>query len=532
MAHSTLPVIKSWVPEWLTRSTIFLVHLPGLLLFGLSTANPAGAAGYYGIEPPDVQYSMIVFYAAIASFFALERRFFIFTATKEYYLLSLIIQMVSAYVCFRTQNFYILLLFRFIQGMANCQSTSICITLIFSRLRNERAREIGYSIFYCLLLCMNQVSSLVTAPILDIYDFNTLYKFILYTYIPGAVLLLIVMNNVRLNRKMPLYQLDWGSFVIYAVALCMLGYGLVYGQQYNWLEDRRIVFSLSAALLLIGLHVLRQLYSKRPYLSVEVFRHRNFNLGMFLIFILYMVRGALGLVSIYFALVLGMDPIHIAYVLLANVGGIIVSTLISSRMVIMKRPMRLIWLYGFLLLLVFHVWMWFLFSSSANPSTFVLPLMIQGAGVGMLMTPIIIFTISSVPANLGSTASATGVFFRFTGFCSSIAFINYFELHHKNAHYNRFQEHLSVLSTALTERLSNYTHMLTAKGVAPDQAAKMARVLLDKSVDIQAQLRAMMDYYTFISIVLVIVVLVIALFPKVNRTIISLKSNQPAPASY
>ncbi|MDO7745155.1 MAG: transporter, partial [Pedobacter sp.] len=101
-----LPVFKSWVPEWLIRGTIFLVIFPGLLLFGLSTASGPGAAGYYGIEPADVQYSMIVFYAAVAGFFALERRFFVFTATKEYFLLSLIIQIATAYVCFHTQNLY------------------------------------------------------------------------------------------------------------------------------------------------------------------------------------------------------------------------------------------------------------------------------------------------------------------------------------------------------------------------------------------------------------------------------------------
>jgi len=527
-----LPVFKSWVPEWLTRGTIFLVLLPGLLLFGLSTASGSGAAGYYGIEPVDVQYSMIVFYAAVASFFALERRFFMFTATREYFILSLIIQMFTAYVCFHTQNLYILLVFRFLQGMANCMSTSICITLMFSRLHSERAREIGYSIFYCLLLCITPVSTMITAPILDVYDFNTLYKFFIFACMPGAILLLATMNNVRLNRKMPLYQLDWFSFIIYAVALCLLGYALVYGQQYYWLQDKRIIGSLSGFLFLIILHLVRQAHLKRPYLSIDVFKHRNFNLGAFLIFVLYIVRGALGIVSIYFAVILGMDPIHIGYILLANVAGVVLSVLVSSRLIIMKRPMRLIWMYGFILLLIFHVWMWFLFTTQADPSTFVVPLMIQGAGAGMLMTPIIVFTISSVPANLGSTASATGVFFRFTGFCGSIAIINYFQLHHKNDHFNRFQEQLSVLNSVVTDRINMYTRALTSRGAAPDQAAKIARGLLNRSVDSQAQLRAMMDYYFFISVFLVLVILIIALFPYLNRTKINLKSNQPAPASY
>jgi len=39
MGITTLPVFKQWVPKWLISVTIFLVLLPGLLLFGLSTAS-------------------------------------------------------------------------------------------------------------------------------------------------------------------------------------------------------------------------------------------------------------------------------------------------------------------------------------------------------------------------------------------------------------------------------------------------------------------------------------------------------------
>lgn len=527
-----LPVFRSWVPVWLIRATIFLVIFPGLLLFGLSTASGPGAAGYYGIEPADVQYSMVIFYAAVAGFFALERRFFIFIATREYFILSILIQMGTAYICFHTRNLSVLFLFRFIQGMSNCMSTSICITLIFGSLHNERAREIGYSIFYCLLLCITPISTIITAPILDAFDYNVLYKFIIFAYIPGGILLLVIMNNVRLNKKMPLYQLDFYSFIIYSAILCLLGYTLVYGQQYYWLHDPRIVWSLSGTLVLTGLHIFRQLHLKRPYLSLEVFKYRNFSVGMGMIFILYIIRGALGITSIYFAVILGMDPIHIGYIMIANIVGIVLSVLISSRLIIMKRPIRLVWLYGFVLLLIFHAWMWFLFSTQADPSTFVIPLIIQGMGAGMLMTPIIVFAISSVPERLGSSASATGVFFRFSGFCASIALINYFQLQQKNNHINRFQEHLSGLNTIVSERLNLYAGAMTNKGMAPDQAAKAARGLLNRAVDNQAQLRAMMDYYLLISIVLIIVLLVVALFPKLNRTKIDLKSNQPAPASY
>lgn len=68
--------------------------------------------------------------------------------------------------------------------------------------------------------------------------------------------------------------------------------------------------------------------------------------------------------------------------------------------------------------------------------------------------------------------------------------------------------------------------------MAPDQAARVANSLLNRSVNAQAQLRYAMDYYYFISWILVVVILIIALYPYINRTIVNVKSNQPAPASY
>src|SRR3954470_6109057 len=449
-----IPVFKSWVPEWMIRAVIFIVVLPSMALFGLSTANGAAAAGYYGFEPADVQYSMIIFYAAVASFFALERRFFQFIIAKQYLVIITIIQTITSFVCFRTHNLHVLFIFRFLQGMANCATTSICITLIFGRLHSERAREIGYSVFYCLLLCISPITTIVTGPFLNAFDFNVLYKAIIFLYLPGTVLLFIIMNNVRLNRKFPLYQLDFASFIIYAAALCLIGYVLAYGQQYEWFGDKRIVYSVIAIVLLLALHILRQAKMKRPYLTLEVFRYRNYVIGAILVFLLYICRGTMTVTTTYFSSVLGMDPIHVGYTMIPNIVGIILSIIVSSRLIVLHKPMRFIWMSGFLMLLIFHVWMHFLFAAQADAPTYIIPLFIQGVGAGMLMTPIIVFMVSSVPSHLGSTASATGVFFRFVGFCSSIALINFFQLFSRSSHFNRFQQELTDLNPFLNQRLT------------------------------------------------------------------------------
>jgi DHA2 family multidrug resistance protein len=201
-------------------------------------------------------------------------------------------------------------------------------------------------------------------------------------------------------------------------------------------------------------------------------------------------------------------------------------------LVILQKPMRFIWMAGFIFLLIFHLWMRTLFTTQANVSEFFVPLFIQGLGAGTLMTPIIIFMVSSVPAQLGGSASATGVFFRFCGFCSSIALINYFSISRQTEHLNRFQQELSTLDPALVQRINGYRQMLMGKGMGSEQASRLANALLSKSVHTQTQLRYAIDYYELISWLILGVILLIALYPYVNRTVVNVKSNQPAPASF
>lgn len=524
-----IPLFKPWVPEWLIKLVLFIVLLPSLVLFFLPLANIAAAAGYSGIEPADVQFSVVIFYAGYVSFFSLEQRFFRYLATKEYFFLITFIQLITSFICFTTTHLLVLLICRFIQGMAFTCTVNLSLALIFNRLRSERAREIGYAVFFGMLICIIPFNNFVTADVIDNFNFNTLYKCAMFSYIPSLVLLGVMMNNIRLNAKFPLYQLDWASFVIYAVILCLFGFMMVYGQQYYWLEDTRLLYAVLIAGLLLIIFIVRQFSMKRPYFQLRVFVSRNFKVGLLLLFILYICRFTSNIANAYFSTVLGLDPIHISHLMLFNIAGMVCSIIISCAMVLQKHPMRRIWAIGFGMLLIYHIWMYTLFSNAANENVFVLPLLLHGLGIGMLMTPTIVFVVASVQPQISSSAAGICLLVRFTGFCSSIALINYFELFSKSSHYATFQESLTRLNPAAKARILQQTHVLLSHGAQPDKAAKISSRLLLKSVNAQDQIRFAMDYFEMISAMLVLTLLLIFLFPYLNKTVLYLKKGLPAP---
>jgi DHA2 family multidrug resistance protein len=528
-----IPIFRSWIPEWLIRFTIFLVLLPTVMLFALSTANVNAATGFYGAEPQDIQFSMLLYYASLASFTPLERRFFSRIATKEYFLICMVLQVLVTFWCYHTRELPVLFICRFLQGILNCGVTSICLTLLFSRLTSEHARETGYAIFYGMILCSASLTSLVTAPLVDDYEYNVLYKMIIYTFVPGAILLLLLMNKVHLApHKTPLYQLDWSSFLLYAPMLILLGYIMIYGQQYYWLQDTWIVWCIAGIIFLGICFTVRQFSLKRPFIHMQVFKSRLFLFGLLLLGCLYIIRGAFNITTSYFSTVLGMDPLNTYELLTYNILGILIGGIISARLVVKKRPLQFIWLVGFFLLLVFHTSMYFLFASEADQSTFILPLIIQGLGAGMLMTPIILFIISSVPEAMSQSASAVGVFIRYTFFGLSTALINYFSLFFSKIHVTRMSDGISKVDNGLAERLNTYQSSLQARGLIPDQAVKLAPGLLDKAIQKQAFLKYAMDYYEFIGILILTVMLLIVMTPFINRTIINVKSKQPSAATF
>ncbi|PSK91212.1 beta-carotene 15,15'-monooxygenase [Taibaiella chishuiensis] len=527
---NALPVFRSWAPEWLIRGTLFLLILPSIVLFFLPLANINAAAGYYGGEPADIQFAVALFYAGYVGFYSLERRFFAYLASREYFILFTFLQLLTSFTCYHSHELYLLFPIRFIQGMLFACTVNLSLTLMFTRLRSERAREVSFSVFFGLLLCAMPFNNLVTADLIDAYNFNVVYKAALFAYLPCLVLLLSAMNNVRLNVRFPLYQLDWASFVLYSIMLCLVGYITIYGQEYYWLEDRRIRYSALCLAGLALLCLLRQRAMKRPYVDLRVFGYRNFKVGVLVLFVMYICRFASGITNIFFTGVLRFDPIHLSYINLFNIAGLIAGVLVACAMILQQKRIRYIWLPGFLLLLLFHVRMFFLFDIQADPYQYFLPLFIQGFGVGLIMVPTIVYAIAAVPVKLGASAAAVCLAFRYFGFCISIALINYFELFERSRHYNAFQDHLTRVDPAVRQFLHRQTQVLTAKGMAPGRAAKAAHKLLTGNLNGQDQLRFAMDYYELIGGLIVVTLLLIALFPYLNRTTAYLRSRRLSPA--
>lgn len=530
MVKRKMPFFKRWAPEWLVKIILFSMTLPGIIIFFLPLTNINAAAGYYGCEPADIQFSVALFYAGYVGFYSLERRFFSFLAAKEYFLLFTTLQIVACLICYFTREVYILFPVRFMQGMLFAGNVNLSLTLIFTRLSSERGREISFSVFFGILICALPFNNLITADLIDSYNFNIVYKTAIFSYLPGLIFLTLAMSNYRTHVRFHLYKLDWQSFSVFSTILVLIGYITIFGQEYYWLEDKRILGSVIGIVVMIGISIFRQQAIKRPYIHLQVFKYRNFKIGLLILFVMYICRFASGITNNYFATELHLDPFYISYINVFNLSGIVVGVIVACCMVLQKKRIQYIWGPGFLMLMAFHALMYYSFDVQADEFNYYIPLFLQGLGVGLIMVPTIIYIISSVPASIGPSAAAVALAIRYFGFCISIALINFFELFEKSRHYNAFQDHLSAVDPAVKNFLHTQTAKLMARGMLEDHAVKASNKLLVGRINMQNHVRFAMDYYEMMMWLLAAVLLLIFLLPYLNRTALYLKSRRLSPA--
>lgn len=506
---------KSWVPRWLMIVGILLTLSPLGAVLGIYLGGISSAMSYYGADSFDIRYSVVIYYLAIACAFPLEKRFFNYFATKPYLVGSYILFIIINLILYYTHSIAVLFVLRFLGGMLSLAFIGILFTLVFQQFHSQRSRVLGYATLYSLLLSSAPLSYVIDAFVFTKLNFNVIFLLEIFISLPGIILLCICLKDKADLRaaKMPFKNIDWASFVLYASSFLAIAYVLMYGQYYGWYTSVRIIgVSLLAASCFI-LFILRQITLKEPYIDLGVYKHRNFRIGMLLLIAFYFSKGDTSVSFGFLTNSVNLDSYHQSYVMLINGFGILAGAGLAARFILTNTRIRLIWLTGFASLLIYHIYMLYLIGNQAETTDVLIPLFFQGFGNGILMLSIVIFYATGVPAEVGFSASVTGVSYRFLTFTASMALVSFMGLRQQSIHYNAVAENIQTTNSFSNQRLQTYEQLLQSNGTSKLQAHYGANRLLGTAVKKQTDLLYARDYYQYMSAFIILVMLAIALIP-------------------
>ncbi|MGE8552503.1 MAG: MFS transporter [Chryseobacterium jejuense] len=525
MQTHKIPVFKPWVSEWIARSVIFTILMTCLFSFAFYS-SPAAAMGFYGIQSTDVQYGMVVMYGSTVAFLALDSRIVKYFAVRKYLLIALAINAICSVVCFQFKDWTLFVICQFLQGITCALTSGIVLQLIFPRLQSVRARVIAYSLLYGSIQIAVPFYSIYTSVVIHFFDFNWLfYGFNIILVILTCIVLLTMNGKARFTKKLPLYQVDWIGYLLYVSFILILGYVFVYGRQLGWLDSQLILTLGLSNFAILLLFIIRELKIKRPLINLQIFKTKNFVVGLLLLFTFYIFKGSTGLAYGYLEVILGNHPLSTIPIWIAVILGTILSIFVTSRFVLIGFNLIRIIIVGFGIMAVYYAYMILFVSVVGETIDFILPMFIYGVATGVLFVPIVSFTASSASPKIAIHASLVGIFARFTGFITSLAFSNELQLFTKSAVREKFRETITEANQQLPVTLLDIQNQYMNAGSDMYTSKTGSTGYLNQMISHQILARGTRDYYDLMLIGVIFVIVILLLTPQIQNVFLKLRKS-------
>lgn len=504
-------VFKPWVPNWLAVFVLFFCLLHCMVLLGVYTSNITYSASFLDVEVEDLQFSLCVTYGTFLATLLVESRLFKFFPPKNYFLvifsLSAITFVASAY----TKNYVVFLLLRVAEGVFMALPWLPLRQLLISRFTTQNAVIIGFSVTYGALLLASPFIMNIAVYLLENYDWRYMAWGSALFQLTCVGFILITFTNNRMQRKVPLYQIDWASFILVHITILAGAFVFIYGEKKYWFQSAQIVTAAVAALLFGALFLMRQITARRPSFNLAVFGYPNLRIGFFLFVVLYVARATLNICHSTMFTVWNWEPARVAHVQFINVAGNVAGMILAGVCLARAIASRYIFIMGFLLLAMHHLWMTFLFVPDASLADITAPYFLQGFAVGFLFVPLVLFTVSSVPKKLAPFSGTTGVIGRFWGSTIGFCIMQNMQIYLTQKHYRNISLGLLPESPQLQDRTAAAVQKLMAKGYAEPEAYKLAIKSLTQATRTQSTLLANMEIFTLMGYVLLAVVVLLLL---------------------
>lgn len=511
MTHNS--VFKPWVPNWAIILILVFCMLHSMVLLGVYTSNITYAASYLDVEIEDLQFSLSVTYGTFLATILIESRLFKFFPTKKYFLTIYSLAALTFFLTAYTENYVIFIILRIIEGILMALPWIPLRQLLITRFKSKNAIIIGFSLNYATLLLASPFIMNIAVWLLENYEWS-------YMAIGSGIfqilcigLVMLTFNENRFHKKIPLYQIDWASYILVLLSILTGAFVLVYGEKKYWYESYSILYATIISITTLGLFVFRQISSKRPVLDLNIFQFSNLRTGFFLFILFYISRATLNICHTTMLNIWNWDPMRVAHVQYINVLGNVIGMLIAILMMIRVVPSRIIFIIGFCLMALFHFWFTFLFVPDIALSNIIIPYLIQGISVGILFVPLVLFTVSSVPSTYAPYAGTIGVTGRFWGNTVGFCILQNAQVLLQKTHYFKFIQNLTFLDHNVNDRINTTKLFFESKGYYTEQAQILAWKQFNVAITKQIYLLSSMEIFTYFGYMLVIV-LIFLIFNK------------------
>lgn len=263
----------------------------------------------------------------------------------------------------------------------------------------------------------------VAGPLLGgLFTEHLNWRWIFYVNLPiGAVTLVVVAVVLKLPRNRQKHQIDYlGATLMVASVTSILLYLSWAGSNYGWFAGRSVAL-LGAGLVLLAAFIVQETRAAEPIIPLSLFKNDvvsvtsviGFGLGLAMF-------GSTIYIPLYLQVVNGVSPTESGLRMLPLMGGIMIASVGSGRIITRINRYKIFPVMGTAIL---TVGLFLLSRLESTTSAWVsgLDMFVVGFGVGLVMQVLMVAVQNSVDFSVLGVATSMSTFFRSMGGTLGIA---------------------------------------------------------------------------------------------------------------
>ncbi len=421
---------------------------------------------------------------------------------------SIVLFIIASFFCGTSHSLGELVLWRVLQGAGGAALLSTAQATIRQIFPREQQGMVQ-AIFLLGIIVAPTLGPTLGGWITDNYTWNWCFFINVPIGIVSAFLVSTFLQDPP-DQQRRTGKVDWLGIILLTVGVGCLQYVLEEGNQDDWFSDKWILrLSIVSGVCLIAM-VLWELSArnKQPVVNFRVLQNRELAASIFLFIALgFGLYGGVFIFPLFTQTILGFTPTETGLALMPGGLATAATALICGWMLNGARPLADPRVLIGLGVSIFVVSMWKLghLTTAAGEGDVRLALLIRGAGLGLLFTPINNVAYANLKPSDAQQASGLINLSRQLGGSFGIAILATYVTVHTQVHRVDLVSNIYPGNPLVDERVRGLTANLLAHGYDPVSAQRGALAILNQETMRQAAMLSYNDAWMLLLITFVCV---------------------------
>lgn len=493
------------IERWLITITVMLVAIIEVLDMTIVNVALPRMMGSLGTNTNQITWVLTSYIVSSAIFMPLTGFLVTRFGTKNLLSINIIGFLIASMCCGLANSLTTIVFFRACQGIFGAALVPISQYVLRDTF-SEKEQGMAMAIWG-----MGMMVAPIMGPTLGGYITEHLtWRWVFYINIPVCITAFIMARRVMRASVTKTVKIDWLGMGLMGIGIGTLQIFLDKGNEQGWFSSDIIIILALIFVFCLTVFIIRGLIIKeKNIINLLLFKDRNFaactltmalfGIGLF---------GTMSLIPIQLEHLMHY-PVLLTGLLTIPQGIATAVTMIIIGPFITKIDARKIIFLGILLAALGTFRLSTLNLYTNMQVSLIVPLIIQGIGMGMFFIPLAALALLTLPSHQTAEASGIFSFSRNLGSSIGISFISTVLSHETQVNWHDIGGHLKYNNTNLHVWL--HAHHLLINN-------PKATILLSKSLAAQSAMNAFNDAYWFVTLIFLFMLPVVFIIKKPNFT--------------